>query len=150
MQPVHARQPWFDLDFENELSNDMRLPALYAQNALLEPKHQIKDELILVFTSPTQAMQQLVRDFNLHLVFDAGCWTRSMEKKYELFFTNLLRDGHPETAQIYRVRQLVVALQRFSLSANESLKLVHWCLKVAGPRPFPGPEFRCCVPHGVQ
>ena len=150
MRPVFAREPLFARDFENDLNNDMRWPDMREKNAHAMTKSQIKDELIMMLTSPTDAMAHLVREFNLKLVFDAGRWTRSKEKEYERFFAQMLRDGHPESAHIYRIRQLAVALQRFCISAAASIKLIHWCLVVAGPRPFPKLQFRCCVPDGVQ
>ena len=148
MHPVFAREPEHDSAYEFALDNDMRLQGL--------PKHadsmsigQIEDELILMLQSPTVAMAQLLRQFRLNFTV-SGRWTRTKEKKYEAFFARLLRDGHPECAHVYRIRQLVAALQKFHITAATSVAILHYTLMITAQIPFPVVKHRNCVRHGLQ
>ena len=106
-----ARTPDVNRAFEDELDQDPRFVMLPADARTMSVDEIVHELRIILCHGRSTATAQLLRRFCDKILVCHDMWTRSMEKTYKEFFAELLRDGAPPTADVYRIRQLAVALQ---------------------------------------
>ena len=110
MQPISARLPEWNQVYEDELNADPRL-GVYAMTNVdsLDVANVTQYLRILLSYSPSSSTATLWRRFSNNIE-KSGYWTRSKEKMYCEFMEFFLSDGEPVNADMYKIRQLAVAL----------------------------------------
>ena len=111
MQPISARLPEWNQVYEGELNADPRLGVYAITNVDSLDVANVSQYLrILRSYSPSSSTAILWRRFSNNCN-KSGYWTRYKEKMFCGFLQFLLSDGEPVNADMYRIRQLAVALE---------------------------------------
>jgi len=114
-----AREPAFNEEFDDELCVYVRYKDVKSMD-----EQQINEELRFYLDEmKSPELLQLLRRLEHQCFEPGGQWTRSMEKQWKAFMAELLCDGEPKDALVYRVRQLAVAYEAIE-TTDASVALV--------------------------